>query len=158
MTIIPFESRCTEDLKKLGQSLRDYIVSLETREDDLVIYNTNTEIDEYISDFEDKKNTILLAHENNLIIGYGIWKIKTEDWEGTQIRKFWQIEQLFIDSSYRWRWFAQDIIHNFEVIFREQWATHIEISVFVLNRHAHEFYRKYGFEERLITLDKKITT
>lgn len=72
MTIIPFESRCTEDLKKLGQSLRDYIVSLETREDDLVIYNTNTEIDEYISDFEDKKNTILLAHENNLIIGYGI--------------------------------------------------------------------------------------
>lgn len=72
MTIIPFESKYTEDLKKLGQLLRNYIVSLETREDDLVIYNTSTEIDDYISDFKLKKNTIVLAHENNSIIGYGI--------------------------------------------------------------------------------------
>lgn len=156
MNIIQFESKYTEDLKKLGQLLRNYIVSLETREDDLVLYNTNREIDEYISDFESKKNTILLAKENENIIGYGIGKIKDESWEWTQIKKFWQIEQLFIDPNYRWRWFAQDIIHTFEVIFREQWASHIEISVFSLNTRAHEYYERYGFEERLITLDKKI--
>ncbi len=81
MTIIPFESKYTEDLKKLGQSLRKYIVSLETREDDLVLYNTNTEIHEYISDFENQKNTILLAYENDAIVGYGIGKLKVESWE-----------------------------------------------------------------------------
>ncbi len=156
MNIFQFESKYSEDLKKLGQWLRNYIVSLETRVDDLIIYNTDTEMDEYISNFEIEKNTILLAHENDTIIGYGIWKIKTEEWEGTQIRKFWQIEQLFIDPDYRWKWFAQAIIHNFEVIFREKWANHIEISVFALNTRAHKFYKKYGFEERLITFDKKI--
>ena len=117
MKIIPFEEKYAKDLHVLGQSLRNYIVSLETREDDLVIYNTRTEIDEYISDFKKNKNTILLLQEHDSIIGYGIGKIKTDEWEWTQIKKFWQIEQLFIDTNYRWRWFAQNIIHNFEIIF-----------------------------------------
>ena len=81
MNIIQFESKYTEDLKKLGQLLRNYIVSLETREDDLVIFNTNIEMDEYISDFESQKNTILLAKEIDIIVGYGIGKIKDESWE-----------------------------------------------------------------------------
>ncbi len=156
MNIILFESKYLQDLKNLGQSLREYIVSQETRTDDLIIYNTDNEIDEYTRDNLDNKNIILLIEENDTIIGYGIWKIKEEDWEWTQIQKIGQIEQLFIDKTYRGKWFAQKLLQNFEDLFQKQWASHIEISVFALNTKAHEFYKKYGFEERLITLDKKI--
>lgn len=156
MEIIPFDKIYTSDLRKLWQYLRDHIISCETRVDDLILYNTDHEIDEYISDFHAWKNMILLVQEEDIIVGYGIWKIKEEPWEWTKIKKFWQIEQLFIRSEYRWRWFAQSLIQNFEKIFEEKWASHIEISVFALNTWAHSFYKKYGFEERLITLDKRI--
>ena len=72
MNIISFESKYLQNLKNLGQSLREYIVSQETRTDDLIIYNTDNEIDEYTRDNLDNKNIILLIEENDTIIGYGI--------------------------------------------------------------------------------------
>lgn len=156
MEILPFNSIYNSDLKSLGQSLRNYIVSLEYREDDLIVYNTDREMEEYMADFNQWKNVIFLLKEEEQIRGYVIAKIKTETWEWSQIKATGQIEQLFIHENARWKWAWTKLLEACEDFFAIQWVPYMEISVFSENRSALRFYKKYGFEERLIHLDKKI--
>lgn len=156
MEIIEFDNIYKDDMKRLGQWLRNYIVSLENRDDDLIIYNTDMEMEEYIKEFLCSQNTIFLIKDEWKIQGYVIGKIKTENWEWTQIKKVGQVEQLFIASDFRGRWAWKKLLEKCETHFLEKWISYIEISVFARNKNAFDFYKKYGFEERLVTLDKKI--
>ena len=156
MEIIEFDNVYRDDLKHLGQWLRNYIVSLENRDDDLIIYNTDTEIAEYIKEFFSSQNIIFLIKNEWKIQGYIIGKIKTENWNWSQIKKIGQVEQLFIASELRGKWAWKKLIERCETHFLEKWISHIEVSVFAKNKNAFDFYKKYGFDERFITLDKKI--
>ncbi|PID84200.1 hypothetical protein CSB09_02185 [Candidatus Gracilibacteria bacterium] len=156
MRIIPFETTYTKELQTMMQLLRDYIVSLDFWEDDMITIDVSKNIKSIIQSFENKKLLIYLALENQKVIGFVLGKVKNESDEGSKIKKIGSIGQLYVFPEYQKMGVGRHLIKSIEQECKKQGATHMVVGVFAGNPQALGFYEKYGFEKRLITLGKKI--
>ncbi len=155
MKIISFEQKYTKELWKMMQLLRDYIVSLEFWDDDMIQTDISKNVAPTVESFLKGELFIFLALGNSEICGFVLGRVKNNEDEGSQIKKVGWIWQLYVYPKHQKKWIGKKLLERIEQEFAKNGATHTIISVFAANFNALWFYKKYGFEKRLITLGKK---
>lgn len=98
-----------------------------------------------------KPDSIKVLEKDNILIGY-IWLriIKTS------ISKYGKIHHIFVDKNYRNLGLGKKLIWQAEKYFKSNNVNKIRLTVTKSNRVAINFYKKLGFEEKRIVMEKEL--
>jgi len=96
-----------------------------------------------------KNRLILVAEENNKIIGYAVGKICSRP-PVFKIRKFGQISDVFVKKNFRKLGIAKQFLQELKKWFRSKNLKHIELSVHKKNEVGKKAWTKYGLEDSMI--------
>ena len=140
---IEFVKTC-EDAKKCNQLLTKLIQS-ERR------FNCNIKeeykVEEWFENIvNDKSNIIIVAKEDDLIVGYLFCKIITVDDDPT-LESEALIDGLYVEDEFRNKGIATKLIEAAKKWCREQNVKYININVFDENSIALNLYYKMGFKD-----------
>ena len=70
--------------------------------------------------------------------------------------KMWNIIELFIDKDYRWQKLWEQLMWKMELYFKEKNCDFVYVDVFWPNIWAYNFYKKFWYSDRMLTLSKKL--
>ncbi len=156
MEITHYNQQFFQDFCWMYQELSDFVVDLDFWDDDLQKHNTKDEVQEILEKHKNHENIILLAIVESRAVAFIHAEIAENNDAASQIKKYGIIHDLYVKSEFRKLGIARKLLQESENLLKNLGATHIEISVFAPNFLAKNFYEKYGFEQRLITLGKRI--
>lgn len=103
---------------------------------------------------EDNSRFIIVAEDNDKIIGYLYGYIKNED--PTLTTKESLLDALYIDLEYRNQGIANKFIEEFKKWSKDNNVNSIEVGVCSENTNAKNLYNKHGFKTTKETLILKI--
>lgn len=160
INIKKYENSDFENLVLCMEKLQDYIVWIDDE-------NINIRKKSYWKNYTN--NLIKKINKNNWIIYlvydkksvvWCIWliieKVSDEDKIEINLHKIWVILELFVDENYRWQKIGQKLMELAENYFKENGCEYSYIDVFAKNTNACNFYEKYWYKTRMITMYKKI--
>ena len=110
----------------------------------------------YENYIEDESKFIMVAEEENKIVGYLYGKIEKND--ETYKYKVAKLDALYIDISYRHRGIAKTLIMEFKKWARLKLVDKIEVNVWSKNIDAKSLYEKANFKtvsETMVILCEK---
>lgn len=114
---------------------------------------------ELINSIKNHRGIIYVAEVDQEVIGCGVGIIKqqTEN-DLLEYKKLLigEIPDIFIKKEYRKMGIGKELIRNLENFFRENDCDYATLDVSARNTLAHEFYKKIGYENNLISLLKKL--
>lgn len=160
MQIIDYDNRFDEDIKDLLVELQEYVVSLDK-------YNLNILSNEYREEYfnktylevKDGNGKIFLCIENDKAVGMIAGHIRSyveSDKLDYKCPKIGVIEELIVSKNARQGGIGTKLIESMENYFKEIDCEFVMLDVFAYNQTALEFYKRKGYEERMITLFKKV--
>ncbi|MCH5167177.1 MAG: GNAT family N-acetyltransferase [Erysipelotrichales bacterium] len=131
-----------EDAKHLNDLLT-LLIQDEKQYDDSI--NENFIVKDFYEHYvEDKNRCILVALDENKIVGYLYGYIKSVD--PTINNKTSVLDALYVDNSFRDKGIANELIENFKHWSKENKVNSIEVSVCSNNIKAKNLYNKHGFQ------------
>jgi ribosomal protein S18 acetylase RimI-like enzyme len=108
---------------------------------------------------EQNEGIMILAEDHGNLVGYGIGHLReeaeTDHLEFHPIRTGY-IPDVFVLNTYRNQGVGKEIINLIEQYFRGQQYDFVELSVLVKNSPAHELYKKLGYQDFLIEMQKRL--
>ena len=135
-------STCDILLTKLIQDERQYDNSIDK---DFVVNN-------YFKNIIKNENNILLCYEeDNIIKGYIYLKPVNNDSQNCYL-----IDGLYVDNEYRNKGIATKLIENALNVIKETNVAVVDINVMANNSVAISLYKRFGFNEFIISLRKNI--
>ncbi len=154
--IEPLTEKYFWDFQKYAQELYEYIVSCEVWEDDMVIYDTSEDTKNTLHSYASWELIILIARQDSICCWFILGRIRKDSSKGSKIEYYGSVWRLYVAKKHRGQWIATKLLIAIENEFTLFKATHMSVSVFAPNTWAYMLYKKYGFEDRLITLGKRI--
>lgn len=104
--------------------------------------------------FEKKNMLIHVAETNDTIIGYLIGAIKQRpQW---RINRIGHVLEVFVSRSHRGKGIGKALMEKFFDEIKKQGVEYVDLSVYVNNHEALDFYKKLGFEEYKKYVRKKL--
>ena len=137
---------CDELLTELTQSERKY---------DLNIKETYIVENYFKKKYKQDCNCLLLLLDENIGVGFLFGFMRYEKGEFCY-HSTGRIGSLYIKPEYRRKGFATQLISEFTKWCNKKEIKEIEIGVFKENIKAHSLYKKMGFEDTIIYMNKKI--
>lgn len=89
--------------------------------------------------------SILVARDNNKIIGFITFDMEENNYIDTNIKKFGEIIEIFVEKEYRKKSVGTKLIQEAENFFNNKGIKYIKISSSSFNDKASEFYNKIGY-------------
>ncbi len=158
MTIRRLEQTDKDQLAKL---LREFYVDHKRRtfSQKLQSYeeykDTNTVIEKTASDYlSNPKYIIFVAQNNNELLGYICGEIKEKPHK--KLDKEGYIQDWFVSEQYRAKDIGKALFDALVNELKNRNCTHLVLDTFTENKKAIDIYHAMGFEDRLLTLIKKI--
>lgn len=156
MEIIKYEKQYAEQVKDLLVELQDYIALI----DKFGLNFVGPEYREKYFKFTIKKSVIFLAVENGVVQGLVVGEIKEKysDLDKTMYTcpKQGYVDELVVRKGNRGLGIGQSLLNRIESCFKQEGCKYIQLGVFAYNENARKFYKKNGYEERMIDLIKKV--
>ncbi len=160
MDIIEFDTKYSEDVKDLLVELQEYIVSIDK-------YGLNTITKDYrdqyytktLNEVYDNQGKIYLALQDNNIVGMVagyIYPYSKEDILDYTCPTKGIVSELIISKKCRSKGFGKLLLEHIERYLKTLGCQYIQIDVFAYNQSAEQFYKKHNYENRMITMFKKI--
>ena len=161
MIIREFKNIDIEQIKDLVVELQQYVIEIDK-------YNLNIISVEYrekyfnymLEDCISQQGKVFVAEENNQIIGFISGFVQTYD-ERDKLDylcpKKGIVAELIVSKKLRSKGCGQLLINRIEEYFKSIKCEYSQIDVFAYNEIAKSFYYKNNYEERMITLFKKLT-
>ena len=153
--IIEYNNKYDEDIKDLLLELQEYIASI-----DIAGYNIVTK--DYreqafintMKEVQDYEGKIYLYQEDNKIVGLIIGIINNEEKEevGFQAPKRGRITELIVTSKIRSKGIGTKLLHAMEDYLHSVGCENILIGVFGYNKSAEAFYKKNGYNIRMLDM------
>jgi diamine N-acetyltransferase len=84
-----------------------------------------------------------VAQDNGNNIGYCIATVDGANGE---------VDSLFVEAAYRGRWVGEELVSHSLKWLREQKCESVRVSIAEGNESALDFYRRFGFAERLTVM------
>ena len=158
--IVEAEERHYEEIKDLLVQLQEYIVEIDK-------YKLNILAKEYREGYFKKTineslgggGVIFVAENNGEVIGMiagHIRKYDEEDKLDFTCPQMGIIEELIVKKGLQNGGTGKQLVEKMEKYFADKNCEFIELDVFAYNQNAYEFYLKSGYENRLLTLIKKL--
>ncbi len=160
MIIREFKNIDIEQIKDLLVELQQYVIEIDK-------YNLNIISVEYrekyfnymLEDCISQQGKVFVAEENNQIIGFISGFVQTYD-ERDKLDylcpKKGIVAELIVSKKLRSKGCGQLLINRIEEYFKSIKCEYSQIDVFAYNEIAKSFYHKNNYEERMITLFKKL--
>ena len=160
MIIREYKSLDCEKIKDLLVELQEYVIEIDK-------YNLNIISNEYrnkyfnymLEDCNSQQGKIFVAEENNTIIGFIAGYVQTYD-ERDKLDytcpKKGIVAELIVSKNTRSKGTGQLLLNKLEEYFTSIDCKYIQIDVFAYNDIAKNFYHKNNYEERMLTLFKKL--
>ncbi len=112
--------------------------------------------DKYFQKVTDNDNYLTLVYEENgKIIGYLIAscsELPAYRQKGLKV----EIEHIFIEEEYQTRRIGSEMFKEAEKWAKDKGATVLSVATSALNFPAVSFYKKHGFSEYILTLEKNL--
>ena len=149
-----------EVLVRFMEQLQDYLVSIDPikrlrRPPEYgEIYTNNL-----LKKIQEHNGMIYLAFEDTVPIGMIAGNIQppTEEEKIERIpSQVGTVIDFFVDETQRGKKVGLALMNKMEEYFRSQHCDALWLEVFVPNTRAREFYKTFGFEERLVEMLKRI--
>jgi ribosomal protein S18 acetylase RimI-like enzyme len=154
----------TEDYKEqiieLFKNFQDYLIELDPlkRLRRLPEYAENVHR-ETLEVVKQKNGIFYVAVEDDRVIGFIVGVLEEQSKMsllGATPAIMGRITELYIDERYRKQGVGSQLMQAVERYFTEKQCEYIWVEVFVPNRIAHEFYKKFGYCDRDIDMIKKL--
>ncbi len=140
------------------------------REHDRVVLNNNPKLKPYMkkrknaqdifigilkNNIRSGNGLVLVAESGGKLAGYGIFRIN-KGHPVFSIERIGCISDIFIKKGFRGKGISSLFRDDAIKFFRKKGIKHLSLQVFSANSHAHEIYRKWGFQDYLIDMRKPI--
>lgn len=151
------ESKDAEQINNLHIKLRKF----ESKFDEIQIASKKTSsfsLNWFKKNINNKKIRIIVAEENNKIIGYIMGWIEYKKTFGPYLfnKKVCFITDLFILKEYRKKGIGKLLVKGIMRWFKSKRISSIELNVYTKSKSAIEFWKRMGLKEFFKTLGKKI--
>ncbi len=140
------------DIKTLTELNREVFKSDQDHIDDLEIYWPDSELGQkYYTNVVNKKSNKIgfVAETDGVPIGYIALWVKSPLW---RIKKYVEIENMGVIPGQRSNGIGTKLLEKAASYAKSLGADRLEVSPFSKNRRALAFYRKFGFEDFIISL------
>lgn len=160
MEICELSDKYNEQVKDLLVELQEYVMSIDK-------YNLNHLSKDYrekyfkhmYNDCKQNQGKIFVAIENDeclgIIAGY-VQKYNRRDKLDYICPKKGVVSELIVKSSIRGKSVGSKLLSSIENYFKSIYCEYVQLDAFAYNSDAINFYYKLGYENRMITLFKKI--
>lgn len=100
---------------------------------------------------------ILVARDNDKMIGFITFDIEENNYIDTNIKKFGEIIEIFVKKEYRKKGVGTKLIQKAEKFFINQEIKDVKIASSSFNDNASKFYDKNGYISRQILFFKRVS-
>ncbi|MFH1065364.1 MAG: GNAT family N-acetyltransferase [Nanoarchaeota archaeon] len=107
----------------------------------------------FIKTIKSKEGILLLAEDDNKIVGYLEGAVRQPKTCIDKIASMWDI---FVEKDYRGMGISNMLKEETFMIFRKKGAKYIELNLSIINTRAHSIYKKWGFSDIDRMMMKKI--
>ncbi len=152
--IIEYESVYDEDIKDLLVELQEYIVSIDKEKYNIITPQYREEYFKKTLNEIKNKGKILLAKDNDKIIGY----INNEEINDYDFKapKRGRISELIVSKNCRTKGMGSKLLDSMEEYLKSIGCIDILIEVFGYNDIGLDFYNKHNYHNRIVEMTKKI--
>lgn len=157
--IIRYESKYKEEVKDLLVELQEHIVSIDKEKYNIITSEYREKyFDETIEEVNKYQGLILLAKENEKIIGMIIGLINNDETHEYDFKapKRGRISELIVSKTSRANGTGSKLLNAMEEYLKSAGCQDILIGVFGYNDLALEFYNKQGYHIRMVEMTKKV--
>lgn len=160
MKITKYSPKYQENVKDLLVQLQNYVISIDKYNLNIISCNYRDEyFNKMVHEVNDNSGVIFLALEDNkvlgMIAGY-IYEYQKEDLLDYSCPKKAVISELIVNTKCRNNGTGQKLIEEMEAYFKNVGCEYVQLDVFAYNDIAKKFYKKNNYEERMLTLFKKL--
>ncbi len=160
MEILELKQNEVEQVKDLLVDLQKYVISIDKYNLNIISKDYREKYFEYLlNDCNNNQGKIFVAVENNDIIGMiagYIQKYENRDKLDYLCPKKGIVAELIVSRDYRNKGIGQLLLDKIENYFKSIDCEFVQIDIFAYNENAKKFYYKNGYEDRMITVFKKI--
>ena len=160
MIIREFKNADIKQIKDLLVELQQYVIEIDK-------YNLNIISDEYrdkyfeymLKDCNSQQGKIFITEEDNQIVGFIAGFVQTYD-ERDKLDytcpKKGIVAELIVNKTSRSKGAGNLLLNKMEDYFKSINCEYVQLDVFAYNETAKNFYHKNNYEERMLTLFKKL--
>ena len=160
MQIIEIDNKYYEQVKDLLVDLQKYIVEIDK-------YNLNILSNEYrdkyfdymLEDCNSSEGKCFISIDGNKVIGMVagyVEQYNERDQLDYSCPKKGIIAELIVDKNCRKGGLGTKLVSHMENYFKSVECQYVQIDVFAYNTNAKNFYYKNGYEDRMVTVFKKL--
>lgn len=160
MKILELEQRYFEQVKDLLVDLQEYVVSIDK-------YNLNIISKDYrekyfelmLDDCKSNQGKVFIAIYGNSVIGFVagfVEEYNDADKLDYSCPKKGVVAELIVNRNCRANGVGTKLLKHIENYFKSINCEFVQIDVFAYNEPAKKFYYKNGYEDRMITVFKKL--
>lgn len=160
MEIKKYSKKYEEQIKDLLVELQEYVVQIDKYDLNIISSEYRGKyFDNLVKDCKNNNGKIfIIINENKvegLVAGY-VEKYDEIDKLVYKCPKKGIVEELIVSKNHRSKGAGTLLLKEIETYFKSIECEYIQIDVFAYNENAKRFYYKHDYEDRMITLFKKI--
>jgi len=104
----------------------------------------------------DSKPNILVAYEEDKMVGFITFETAKADYFDTNITKYGEIFEIFVEEACRNKSFGKNLLKAAEEHFANAGIKYVELQVSTFNNNALEVYKHLGYTDRQTLMFKKL--
>lgn len=149
-----------EEVKKLLVELQEFIVEIDNFKLNILSKDYREKYFEYmLKDCEGKQGKVFVATIGNKVVGMIAGFVQNYDGRDEldySCPKKGIVAELIVSNNSRCGGVGTKLLNEMENYFKSINCKYCQIDVFAQNENAKKFYYKNGFQDRMLTLFKKI--
>ena len=160
MLIREFKNNDIEQIKDLLDELQEYVIEIDKFNLNIISSKYRDKYFDYmLEDCNTQQGKIFVAEEDNQIVGFIAGFVQTYD-ERDKLDytcpKKGIVAELIVNKTSRSKGAGNLLLNKMEDYFKSSNCEYVQIDVFAYNNIAKNFYYKNNYEERMLTLFKKL--
>ena len=158
MEEISYSEPTLDELSGLCE-LNKYLFNLNVNEFDNTLNQNWTSEESYTESFKkyfcNDEYFILFAKDNSILIGYVSGSIYNSD-SYRKTMKIAELENLMVLPEYQSKGIGLKLSKKFEAWAKNKGAERFRVNVYAKNHDAHSFYKRLGYEDYDINMEKDL--
>ena len=160
MIIREFKNNDIEQIKDLLVELQQYVIEIDKYNLNIISSKYRDKYFDYmLEDCNSQQGKVFIAEEDNQIVGFIAGFVQTYD-ERDELDytcpKKGIVAELIVSKTLRSKGTGQSLLNKMEEYFKSSHCEYVQIDVFAYNNIAKNFYSKNNYEERMLTMFKKL--
>jgi len=156
MQIIKPKTKHIEQIRKLWNLEDRYHIYLDPTYYEESEEEVDPAFDKYVIEAIEARENILIALEDDYVIGFVTFEIGQADYPDTNIKTFGEILELYVLEEYRGKGVGRALLDEAEKEFNSKGIEWVKLQCSTYNKSALAFYEKIGFEDRQRLLFRRI--